>query len=167
MNLSISIKERFFQGRPFITEKARGSNALKRDYTSDDQLYDFLDDARCELEKAVLTFNELTDEKAIDYASYNLLAASKIFLSFKTCKRKKLSLWSPQREFIVRNVNHDLRRYSSVCPPWPSKVTSSAYSRSPAYRKPVSLVTFIPAGFISLAMYIAVASPLCWDWWLL
>ena len=93
MNLSISIKERFFKGRPFITEKARGSNALKRDYTSDDQLYDFLDDARCELEKAVLTFNELTDEKAIDYASYNLLAArAKYSYLLKRAKEKKLSL---------------------------------------------------------------------------
>ena len=87
MNLSISIKERFFKGRPFITEKARGSNALKRDYTSDDQLYDFLD------EKAVLTFNELTDEKAIDYASYNLLAArAKYSYLLKLAKEKKLSL---------------------------------------------------------------------------
>ena len=90
--MSISIKERFFKGRPFITEKARGSNALKRDYTSDDQLYDFLD-ARCELEKAVLTFNELTDEKAIDYASYNLLAArAKYSYLLKLAKEKKLSL---------------------------------------------------------------------------
>ena len=83
MNLSISIKERFFKGRPFITEKARGSNALKRDYTSDDQLYDFLDDARY----------ELTDEKAIDYASYNLLAArAKYSYLLKLAKEKKLSL---------------------------------------------------------------------------
>lgn len=86
-------QRRFFKGRPFITEKARGSNALKRDYTSDDQLYDFLDDARCELEKAVLTFNELTDEKAIDYASYNLLAArAKYSYLLKLAKEKKLSL---------------------------------------------------------------------------
>ena len=80
----------------FLWNKIELNNPERCDefvYTSDDQLYDFLDDARCELEKAVLTFNELTDEKAIDYASYNLLAArAKYSYLLKLAKEKKLSL---------------------------------------------------------------------------
>lgn len=93
MILSISIKERFFKGSPFVFEKARGANALKPSYTSDDQLYESLDCARSELELAIITFNELTDDKAIDYASYNLLAArAKYSYLLQLAKEKKLSL---------------------------------------------------------------------------
>ena len=65
MNLSISIKERFSKGALTAAEKFSGSNVLKNGPTSDEQLYGYLDDARIQLERAVLTFNELTDEKAI------------------------------------------------------------------------------------------------------
>ena len=86
-------QRKIFQGTPLYHRKSPWIQRVKRDYTSDDQLYDFLDDARCELEKAVLTFNELTDEKAIDYASYNLLAArAKYSYLLKLAKEKKLSL---------------------------------------------------------------------------
>lgn len=91
--LSISIKEKFFKGRPFVLEKARGANALKPDYATDEQLYKSIDNARSELELAVLTFNELTGDKAIDYASYNLLAArAKYSYLIQLAKEKKLSL---------------------------------------------------------------------------
>lgn len=93
MNLSISIKEKFFKGSLAAAEKFSGSNALKNGLTSDDQLYGYIDDARIQLERAVLTFNELTDEKAIDYASYNLLAArAKYSYLIQLAKEKKLSL---------------------------------------------------------------------------
>lgn len=93
MILPISIKEKLLKGHPFVMEKARGSNALKTSYTEDDQLYQSIDNARSELELAVLTFNELTDDKAIDYASYNLLAArAKYSYLIKLAKEKKLSL---------------------------------------------------------------------------
>lgn len=93
MNLSISIKERFSKGALTAAEKFSGSNVLKNGSTSDEQLYGYLDDARIQLERAVLTFNELTDEKAIDYASYNLLAArAKYSYLIQLAKEKKLSL---------------------------------------------------------------------------
>ena len=41
----------------------------------DDILLNSLQSARTDLEKAVDLFNELTDDTAVDYASYNLLAA--------------------------------------------------------------------------------------------
>lgn len=91
--MSVSIKEKFFKGQPFILEKARGSNALKPSYTEDDKLYESINNARSELELAVLTFNEMTDDQAIDYASYNLLAArAKYSYLIKLAKEKNLSL---------------------------------------------------------------------------
>ncbi len=93
MILSMSFKEKIFKGQLPVTEKARGSNALKAGWTEDDQLYTSLDRARCDLELAVQTFNELTDDKAVDYASYNLLAArARYSYLLKLAKEKGLSL---------------------------------------------------------------------------
>ena len=91
--LSISLKEKLFKGPPFIVERARGSNALKAGYTEEDKLYVSIDQARYDLEVAVRTFNELTDDKAVDYASYNLLAArARYSYLLKLAKEKSLSL---------------------------------------------------------------------------
>ena len=99
MNLSVSIKEKILKGHPFVLDKIRGTSALKAGasentgFSQDDQLYRSIDNARSELEMAVLTFNELTDEKAIDYASYNLLAArARYSYLLQLAKEKKLSL---------------------------------------------------------------------------
>lgn len=49
--------------------------------------------ARSELEQAVSLFNELTDFTAIDYASYNLLAAkAKYSYLIQMAKEKNLSV---------------------------------------------------------------------------
>ncbi len=88
--LSISLKEKIFKGPPFIVERARGSNALKASYTEEDKLHVSIDQARCDLEMAVRTFNELTDDRAVDYASYNLLAArARYSYLLKLAKEKK------------------------------------------------------------------------------
>lgn len=69
------------------------SSIKKASYSEEDQLYKSIDSARSELELAVMTFNELTDEKAIDYASYNLLAArARYSYLLQLAKDKKLSL---------------------------------------------------------------------------
>ncbi len=71
----------------------RGANALKVSYMEDSQLHNFIDTARKELELATIRFNEITDEKAIDYASYNLLAAkAKYSYLIQLAKDKKISL---------------------------------------------------------------------------
>lgn len=91
--MPISIKEKILKSHTFISEKARGANALKPSYSEEDQLCKFIDEARSELELAVMIFNELTDDKAIDYASYNLLAArAKYSYLLQIAKDKKLSL---------------------------------------------------------------------------
>ena len=100
--MSMSIKERFFKGdlpdgarlaAGRTVARARGSNALKPSYTEEDQLYTSIDRARYDLELAVKTFNELTDDKAIDYASYNLLAArARYSYLLKLAKEKGLSI---------------------------------------------------------------------------
>jgi hypothetical protein len=59
--------------------------------------YDFLiqslQDASRELHEANDLFNQLTDEEAIDYASYNLLALrTKYSYLLKLAKEKKISL---------------------------------------------------------------------------
>lgn len=93
MRLPISIKERLFKGRPFFPEKPAGQHRRQSDLTSDECLCDYIDDARSELELAVLTFNELTDEKAIDYASYNLLAArARYSYLLKLAKEREISV---------------------------------------------------------------------------
>jgi len=52
-----------------------------------------LQSARLELHEADTLFNQLTDEEAIDYASYNLLAArTKYSYLLKLAKEKQISL---------------------------------------------------------------------------
>ena len=49
---------------------------MKRKWKSEEeQILAFLKNAHTEVEDATLLFNEMTDAAAIDYASYNLLAA--------------------------------------------------------------------------------------------
>ena len=45
---------------------------MKKD---EQMIFDSIKIARSQLEQAVSLFNELTDNTAVDYASYNLLAA--------------------------------------------------------------------------------------------
>ena len=71
----------------------KGSNALSQNYNEDALLFKYIDTARNELELATKAFNEISDERAIDYASYNLLAArAKYSYLLKLAKEKKLSL---------------------------------------------------------------------------
>ena len=61
--------------------------------SQDEILLNSLQSARTDLEKAVDLFNELTDDTAVDYASYNLLAArAKYSYLLKLAKENKLSL---------------------------------------------------------------------------
>ena len=83
-----------------MLKRVRGANALKigtpgskARNAEKDFLYSCLSSAHSELEQAVSTFNELTDDKAIDYASYNLLAAkAKYSYLLELAKEKDLSL---------------------------------------------------------------------------
>ena len=62
-------------------------------YSDDELLYNCIKMAHSELVEAVSVFNELTDDIAIDYASYNLLAArAKYSYLLKLAKEKELSL---------------------------------------------------------------------------
>ena len=62
-------------------------------YSDDELLYNCIKTAHSELEQAVSVFNELTDETAVDYASYNLLAArAKYPPPPPPAKEKELSL---------------------------------------------------------------------------
>jgi hypothetical protein len=62
-------------------------------YSEDDFLVSSIRTARTELDRAICVFNQLTDEEAIDYASYNLLAArSRYSYLLKLAKKKELSL---------------------------------------------------------------------------
>ncbi|MBR5517304.1 MAG: DUF2508 family protein [Firmicutes bacterium] len=71
----------------------KGSNALKEAHNPDANLYQYIDTARYELDLATKQFNEITDDRAIDYASYNLLAArAKYSYLLQLAKEKKLSL---------------------------------------------------------------------------
>ena len=67
---------------------------LKRPEISQDEiLLNSLQSARLDLEKATDLFNELTDDTAVDYASYNLLAArAKYSYLLKLAKKNNLSL---------------------------------------------------------------------------
>ena len=47
----------------------------ERPHSEDEMLYLSIKSARSELDRAVGMFNELTDNTAVDYASYNILAA--------------------------------------------------------------------------------------------
>lgn len=56
-------------------------------------IVDSIKNARSELEQAVNLFNELTDFTAIDYASYNLLAAkAKYSYLIQIAKEKGLTV---------------------------------------------------------------------------
>ena len=91
--LTNSIREKILKGYNLTCDKVRGSNALKQNTSENDPLYNSINSARFELEQAVSTFNELTDDKAIDYASYNLLAArAKYSYLIKLAIEKNLSL---------------------------------------------------------------------------
>ena len=70
---------------------------LHREETDSPPEYDYLlhslQDARLELREADTLFNQLTDQEAIDYASYNLLAArTRYSYLLKLAKEKKISL---------------------------------------------------------------------------
>ena len=67
---------------------------LKQSAISQDEiLFNSLQSARLDLEKATVLFNELTDDTAVDYASYNLLAArARYSYLLKLAKESKLSL---------------------------------------------------------------------------
>ena len=58
-----------------------------------EMLYISIKNARCELDTAVDIFNELTDNTAVDYAAYNILAArAKYSYLLQLAKAKDLSL---------------------------------------------------------------------------
>lgn len=62
-------------------------------YSDDEFLYNALKTARLEVEQAIDIFNQLTDDVAIDYASYNLLAArTKYSYLLQQAKEKQISL---------------------------------------------------------------------------
>lgn len=93
ITLNNSFREKFRKGYNPAYEKAVGATELKPSFSEDDLLYYSLTVARSELEVAVSTFNELTDDKAIDYASYNILAAkAKYSYLLQLAKEKNLSL---------------------------------------------------------------------------
>lgn len=93
ITLTGSIREKLLKGYNIACEKVKGANALKSDTSEKDFLYSCITSAHFELEQAVSTFNELTDDKAIDYASYNLLAAkAKYSYLLKLAKEKNISL---------------------------------------------------------------------------
>lgn len=62
-------------------------------YLSDRVLYESIQHAHSELEQANNLFNQLTDDDAIDYASYNLLAArTKYTYLLKLAKESRLTV---------------------------------------------------------------------------
>ena len=67
---------------------------LKQTVISQDEiLLNSLQSAKMDLQKATDLFNELTDDTAVDYASYNLLAArARYSYLLKMAKESKLSL---------------------------------------------------------------------------
>ena len=67
---------------------------LKQSIISQDEiLLNSLQSAKMDLQKATDLFNELTDDTAVDYASYNLLAArARYSYLLKMAKESKLSL---------------------------------------------------------------------------
>ena len=67
---------------------------LKQSAISQDEiLFNSLQSARMDLEKATVLFNELTDDTAVDYASYHRLAArARYSYLLKLAKESKLSL---------------------------------------------------------------------------
>ena len=66
----------------------------KRKWRSEEeQILAFLKNAHTEVEDATVLFNELTDAAAIDYASYNLLAAKTKYSNLiRLAKEKGMSV---------------------------------------------------------------------------
>ena len=61
--------------------------------SEDEMLYLSIKSARSDLDRAVGMFNELTDNTAVDYASYNILAArARYSYLLQLAKSKNLSL---------------------------------------------------------------------------
>lgn len=61
--------------------------------TEEERILASIKNAHSEIEQATLLFNELTDSAAIDYASYNLLAAkTKYSYLIQIAKEKGMSL---------------------------------------------------------------------------
>ena len=61
--------------------------------SEDEMLYMSIKNARCELDTAVDIFNEITDNTAVDYAAYNILAArAKYSYLLQLAEAKDLSL---------------------------------------------------------------------------
>ena len=61
--------------------------------SEEEQILAFLKNAHTEVEDATLLFNEMTDAAAIDYASYNLLAAkTKYSYLLRIAKEKGMSV---------------------------------------------------------------------------
>ena len=62
-------------------------------YSDKDSLMKSIHAARVELNRATDLFNELTDQDAVDYASYNLLAArTRYSYLIKIAKEKQISV---------------------------------------------------------------------------
>jgi len=62
-------------------------------YSSDRMLFESIRDAHSQLQQANDLFNQLTDDDAIDYASYNLLAArTKYAYLIKLAKKNRLTV---------------------------------------------------------------------------
>lgn len=65
----------------------------ERPHSEDEMLYLSIKNARSDLDRAVGMFNELTDNTAVDYASYNILAArARYSYLLQLAKSKNLSL---------------------------------------------------------------------------
>ena len=65
----------------------------ERPHSEDEMLYLSIKSARSELDRAVGMFNELTDNTAVVYASYNILAArARYSYLLQLAKSKNLSL---------------------------------------------------------------------------
>ncbi len=61
--------------------------------TEEEQILAFIKNAHTEVEEATVLFNELTDSAAIDYASYNLLAAKTKYSNLiRLAKEKGMSV---------------------------------------------------------------------------
>ena len=61
--------------------------------TEEEQILAFIKTAHSEVEQATVLFNELTDSAAIDYASYNLLAAKTKYSNLiRLAKEKGMSV---------------------------------------------------------------------------
>ena len=65
----------------------------ERPHSEEEMLYLSIKSARSDLDRAVGMFNELTDNSAVDYASYNILAArARYSYLLQLAKSKNLSL---------------------------------------------------------------------------